>query len=135
MGRAPGANEELRTLRDRANVAMGFTALQDNRPRDARAALQRVRLSSPQANKAPLGYGWAASQLNDHQLALVPWTELTTRDITDAAVLEAHIAVPYAMAEIGAYNAALERYRAAVEVFARQGRGLGFGQGHRRWVQ
>ena len=124
VGQAPGPNEELRSLRDRANVALGFAALQDKKPREARAALQRVRLTSAQANKALLGYGWAASELNDPQLALVPWTELATRNITDAAVLEAHIAVPYAMGEIGAYTAALERYQAAVEVFEREKRGL-----------
>ena len=124
VGQAPGPNEEIRSLRDRANVALGFAALQDKKPREARAALQRVRLTSAQANKALLGYGWAASELNDPQLALVPWTELATRNITDAAVLEAHIAVPYAMGEIGAYTAALERYQAAVEVFDREKRGL-----------
>ena len=124
VGLAPGPNEEFRSLRDRANLALGFVALQDKKPREARVALQRVRLNGAQANKALLGYGWAASELNDPKLALVPWTELTTRNITDAAVLEAFIAVPYAMSEIGAYSAALERYQAAVTVFDREKRGL-----------
>jgi hypothetical protein len=124
VGQAPGANEEFRSLRDRANVALGFAALQGKKPREARVALQRVRLNGAQSNKALLGYGWAASELNDPALALVPWTELATRDITDAAVLEAHIAVPYAMSEIGAYSQALERYQAATETFSREKRGL-----------
>lgn len=120
VGQAGAATEELRSLRDRANVALGFAALQEKKPREARVALQRVRLSGPAANKALLGYGWAASELNDPRLALVPWTELATRDLTDAAVLEAQIAVPYAMAEIGAYRQALERYRGAAELFGRE---------------
>ena len=124
VGQAAGPNEEIRSLRDRANVALGFAALQNKKPREARTALQRVRLTSAQANKALLGYGWAASELNDPQSALVPWTELATRNITDAAVLEAHIAVPYAMGEIGAYSLALERYQSAVTVFAAEKRGL-----------
>jgi hypothetical protein len=124
VGQAPGANEEFRSLRDRANVALGFAALQDKKPREARVALQRVRLNAAQSNKALLGYGWAAAELNDPKLALVPWTELTTRNITDAAVLEAHIAVPYAMGEIGSYTGALERYQAAVQVFNREKQGL-----------
>ena len=124
VGQAPGPTEEIRSLRDRANVALGFAALQDKKPREARAALQRVRLTGAQANKALLGYGWAASELNDPQLALVPWTELATRNITDAAVLEAHIALPYAMGEIGAYSLALERYQSAVTVFEHEKRGL-----------
>jgi hypothetical protein len=118
VGQAGAATEELRSLRDRANVALGFVALQEKKPREARLALQRVRLAGPLANKALLGYGWAASELNDPRLALVPWTELATRDLTDAAVLEAQIAVPFAMAEIGAYRQALERYRGAAELFA-----------------
>ena len=124
VGQAAGANEEFRSLRDRANVALGFAALQDKKPREARNALQRVRLNAAQSNKALLGYGWAASELNDPQLALVPWTELATRNITDAAVLEAHIAVPYAMSEIGAYTQALERYQSATDVFTKEKRGL-----------
>ena len=124
VGQAAGANEEFRSLRDRANVALGFAALQDKKPREARNALQRVRLNAAQSNKALLGYGWAASELNDPQLALVPWTELATRNITDAAVLEAHIAVPYAMSEIGAYSQALERYQSATDVFTKEKRGL-----------
>ncbi len=120
VGQTGAANEEMRSLRDRANVALGFVALQDKKPREARVALQRVRLAGPLANKALLGYGWAASELNDPRLALVPWTELATRDLTDAAVLEAQIAVPYAMAEIGAYLQALERYRGAAALFDRE---------------
>ena len=120
VGQAPGPNEELRSLRDRANVALGFAALQDKKPREARNALQRVRLNGAQSNKALLGYGWAASELNDPKLALVPWQELAQRNITDAAVLEAHIAVPYAMSEIGSYSGALERYQAATDVFKRE---------------
>ena len=120
VGQAPGANEEIRSLRDRANVALGFAALQSKKPREARVALQRVRLNAAQSNKALLGFGWAAAELNDPKLALVPWTELTARPLADAAVLEAHIAVPYAMTEIGAYGSALAKYGQAVAIFARE---------------
>lgn len=124
VGHAPGANEEQRSLRDRANVALGFIALQNKQPREARTALQRVRLEGAQSSKALLGYGWAAAELNDPKLALVPWTELLSRSVTDASVLEAHIAVPYAMGELGAYAQALASYQSAVDVFAREKNGL-----------
>ncbi len=107
VGATPSADEEQRAIRDRANLALGFAALQAAKPREARAALQRVRLEGAMSNKALLGHGWAASELNDPRLALVAWTELAGRDLADAAVLEAQIAVPYAMAEIGAYTQAL----------------------------
>ena len=120
LGRAPAANEEARSLRDKANVALGFAALQDNRPQDARATLERVRLTGLHSNKALLGFGWAAAALKEHKQALVPWTELGERDSSDAAVLEARIAVPYAFAELGAYGQALDRYNEAIDVFERE---------------
>ncbi len=124
VGEAPGPTEEIKALRDRANVAIGFAALQEKKPREARVALQRVRLNAAQSNKALLGYGWAASELNDPKLALVPWTELAGRSLTDAAVLEAHIAVPFAMAEVGAYGQALEKYQGAVDLFSKERKAL-----------
>ncbi len=117
VGRMPGANEEQRSLRDRANVALGFSALQDGRSDDARAVLQRVRLQSLQSNKALLGFGWAAANAKQHDQALVPWTELASRSVSDAAVLEAKIALPYAYAELGAYGQSLEGYQSAVSQF------------------
>jgi hypothetical protein len=117
LGRAPAADEELRALRDRANVALGYSALQSQAPMDARRYLERVRLSSMLANKALLGFGWAAAELKDHRKALVPWTELASRDGGDAAVLEARIAVPYAFAELGAYGQALAHYEDALAAF------------------
>jgi hypothetical protein len=117
VGRMPGANEEQRSLRDRANVALGFAALQDGRGEDARAVLQRVRLQSLQANKALLGFGWAAANAKQHEQALVPWTELAGRSVSDSAVLEAKIALPYAYAELGAYGQSLDGYQQAVSQF------------------
>jgi hypothetical protein len=117
VGRMPGANEEQRSLRDRANVALGFSALQDGRSDDARTMLQRVRLQSLQSNKALLGFGWAAANAKQHDQALVPWTELANRNVSDAAVLEAKIALPYAYAELGAYGQSLDGYQSAVSQF------------------
>jgi hypothetical protein len=124
LGRAPAENEEFRSLRDKANVALGFAALQDNRAEAARSYLERVRLTSLQANKALLGFGWAAAAMKQPQLALVPWMELSQRDVSDSAVLEARIAVPYAFAELGAYAQSLARYNEAIAVFERESTGL-----------
>ena len=124
LGRAPAANEEQRSLRDKANVALGFAALQEQRAEAARSYLERVRLGGMQSNKALLGFGWAAAALKQPQLALVPWMELSQRDASDAAVLEARIAVPYAFAELGAYGQSLARYQEAIDVFERESAGL-----------
>ena len=121
IGRAPQPNEEFRTLRDKANVALGFAALQDERAEAARGYLERVRLESLHANKALLGFGWAAAALKQPGKALVPWTELAQRDDSDSAVLEGRIALPYAYAELGALGQALERYNEAIAAYDREG--------------
>ena len=118
LGKEGAEDEEYRGLRDRANLALGFSALTDQHPEAARNYLERVRLKSPQANKALLGMGWAAASLKEPTLALVPWMELTQRDVQDSSVLEAHIAVPYAYAELGAYGQAAKGYEHAITTFS-----------------
>jgi hypothetical protein len=118
IGKAPAPSEELKALRDKANVALGFAALTDEKPEAARTYLERVRLSSMLSNKALLGFGWASAALKQPKQALVPWTELTgSRDASDAAVLEARIAVAFAYAELGAYGQSLERYQEAISAY------------------
>ena len=117
---APAESEEMLTLRDKANVALGFTALQNDNPEHARTYLERVRLSGMLANKALLGFGWASAAQKRPKEALVPWLELAKRNTTDAAVLEAKLAVPYAMGELGAYSQSLELYNDAIAQFERE---------------
>ena len=124
LGRAPAPDEETRGLRDQANVALGFAALQASQPEAARTYLERVRLTGLHANKALLGFGWAAAALKEPKLALVPWLELVQRDPGDAAVLEARIAVAYAYAELGAEGQSLERYNQAIAAFEQEGQAL-----------
>jgi hypothetical protein len=118
IGTAHAYGEEQRCLRDRANVALGFSALAAGHPEAARTALQRVRLAGPSSNKALLGFGWAASAMTRPKDALVPWTELASRELSDAAVLEAKIALPYAWAELGARQQALNSYNDAVKLYS-----------------
>jgi hypothetical protein len=124
LGQAPAPNEELRSLRDKANVALGYAALHDDRAEAASNVLQRVRLNGMQSNKALLGFGWAADALKQPRQALVPWTELSQRDSSDAAVLEARIAVPYAYSELGAYGQSLAQYNEAIAGFERESKNL-----------
>jgi len=124
VGRMPAENEEFRSLRDRANVALGFTALGEGDPKTARGYLERVRLKSLQSNKALLGFGWAADSLKDPKLALVPWLELAGRDVGDSAALEARIAVPYAYVKLGAYGQALDGYNTAIAAFEQESKAL-----------
>jgi hypothetical protein len=124
LGKAPAYSEEDQSLRDKANLALGFAALKADHAAEARGYLERVRLTSPFADKALLGFGWAASALGDPKKALVPWNELQRRDASDAAVLEARIAVPYALAELGAEGQALQRYQEAIGGFEKESTAL-----------
>jgi hypothetical protein len=118
LGQAPAENEELRSLRDRTNVALGFAALSDKQPQAARSYLERVRMKGLQSNKALLGLGWAAQAEHEPERALVPWLELAQREVSDSAVLEAQIAVPYAYTELGSHGEALQRYNQSIAIFA-----------------
>ena len=121
VGKLPATSEEYRNLRDKANLALGFAALRDGRGDAARGYLERVRLSGMQSNKALLGFGWAAAAQGNMKSALVPWNELVGREEADAAVLEARLAVPYALAELGADAQALALYQKAIDAFDREG--------------
>ena len=81
-------NEELTSLRDKANLALGYSLLQNGQPLAAKEPLQRVRLEGPFSNKALLGVGWADAEVENYRRALVPWMELRGRDLLDSAVQE-----------------------------------------------
>jgi len=110
-------NEELTSLRDRANLALGYSLLQDGQPLAAKAPLQRVRLEGPFSNKALLGVGWADAEVENYQRALVPWMELRGRDLLDSAVQESMLAIPYALAKLDSISQAADHYLNAIEAF------------------
>lgn len=117
VGTMPAVSEELLALRDKANLALGFTWLKNNRATDAEQVLQRVRLNGPHSNKALLGLGWAQSSSGKFKEALSPWLELKQRDLLDAAVQEAYLAIPYAYAQLKAEGQAAEYYNFAIDSF------------------
>lgn len=117
LGRMNPFNEELTSLRDKANLALGYALLQDEQPAAAKAPLQRVRLEGPFSNKALLGVGWADAEMDNFQRALVPWMELRGRDLLDSAVQESMLAIPYAMAKLDSISQAADHYLNAIEAF------------------
>ena len=117
LGNMNPFNEELASLRDKANLALGYALLQDGQPNAAKAPLQRVRLEGPFSNKALLGVGWAEAEMNNYSRALVPWMELRGRDLLDSAVQESMLAIPYAMAKLDSISQAADHYVNAIEAF------------------
>ncbi|MGE3531356.1 MAG: tetratricopeptide repeat protein [Steroidobacteraceae bacterium] len=120
VGQLESSSAELLALRDKANLALGFTWLKQGRSADAEQVLQRVRLNGPQSNKALLGLGWAQSSAGKYQEALAPWLELKQRDLLDAAVQEAYLAIPYAYAQLNADAQAAEYYNFAIDSFRQE---------------
>jgi len=110
-------NEELTSLRDRANLALGYSLLQDGQPMAAKRPLQRVRLEGPFSNKALLGVGWADAEVENYSRALVPWMELRGRDLLDSAVQESMLAIPYALARLESISQAADHYLNAIEAY------------------
>ena len=110
-------DEEHKALRDRALVAAGYAYLGANESQAALATFRQVRLNSPFADKALLGYGWAAVQLQDYPLALQPWQTLNERSLLLPAVQESLLAVPYAYEKLNAPAQALQEYERAEQLF------------------
>ena len=117
LGRRPADSEEGMTLQDQANVALGYAFVQQKRPAEALEVLARVRANGPQATKALLGAGWAASDAGRVREALAPWLELRGRDLLDSAVQESYLAVPYGYARLGADAQAVAAYEEALTEF------------------
>jgi len=117
VGLLPASEADLTSLRDKANVALGYAWLQAERPDRARPSLQRVRLEGPFSNKALLGVGWSDAELGDYRAALAPWLELRQRNILDPAVQESLLAVPFAFGQLGANRQAADYYLDAIDAF------------------
>lgn len=117
LGNLNPFNEELSSLRDKANLALGYALLQDGQPMAAKIPLQRIRLEGPFSNKALLGVGWADAETENYRRALVPWMELRSRDLLDSAVQESMLAIPYAMSQLDSVSQAADHYLNAIEAF------------------
>ena len=117
VGRMETSDEELLSLRDKANLALGFALLQAKRPTEAKPILERVRLEGPYSSMALLGVGWADSSVGEFKRALVPWLALRKRNLLDSAVQESYLTVPYAFNQLGASGQAAEYYNSAIESY------------------
>ncbi len=122
LGKERADNEELRALRDRANVGLGYQLLRAGDAAKAREYLSRVRLQGPFQEAALLGAGWADAELGEYEKALTPWLALLELASYEAPVQEAHLAVPYAFAQLGDSSRAIHFYEQAIGHFdAEQG--------------
>jgi hypothetical protein len=115
-GNEPGAL----AIRDKSNLVFGSTLLENKQPELARNYLERVRLQGPYSNRALLAAGWADASLERYDRALVPWTILSQRKVTDKAVQEGLLAVPFAYRKLNAYGKAARLYESALHAFGNE---------------
>ena len=107
-------------IRDKANLVLGERLMADKKYDAAKEVLDRVSLTGPFTNRALLGSGWADASLERFRSALVPWTILSRGRVTDSAVEEAMLAVPYAYGKLGVYSNAAVLYGKALEAFGKE---------------
>ncbi len=112
-------------IKDKANLVLGSKLLKEKNYEVAKQVLDRVRMNGPFSNQALLGSGWADAFLGRFEKAMVPWSILVTREVTDAPAQEAMLAVPYAYGKLNVYSRAALMYGSALEKFGTEADKLG----------
>ena len=116
-GTSSGSDEGAKSIRDKSNLALGYKLLESGDPEQAKQYLYRVRLDGAFSNRALLGAGWAEIALNRYDRALVPWTMLSKRNVTDRAVQEVKLGVPFAYGKLGLHGKSAILYGKALESY------------------
>jgi hypothetical protein len=117
-GQINSNNELTLAIKDKSNLVLGTKLLEEKQFVNAKEVLDRVRLIGPFSNRALLGSGWADAFQGRFERALVPWSTLVTREVTDASVQEAMLAVPYAYGKLDVYSKAALMYGSALAKFS-----------------
>lgn len=104
-------------IKDKSNLVLGDKLLGAEQFDTAKKVFDRVRLEGPFSNRALLGSGWADASADRFEQALVPWSILVEREVTDRAVQEAMLALPYAYGKLGIYGKAALLYNSALAAF------------------
>jgi len=112
------SNDEITlAIKDKANLVLGSKLLQEKNFEGAKLVFDRVRLNGPFSDRALLGSGWADALQGRFERALVPWSTVVTREVTDASVQEAMLAVPYSYGKLNVTGKAALMYGSALEKF------------------
>ena len=104
-------------IRDKSNLVLGTILLEDGEFERSLPPLNRVRLDGPFSNQALLSAGWASMSAEDFERAVVPWSILADREVTDSATQEALLALPYAYGKLNIHGRAAIHYGRALDSF------------------
>ena len=104
-------------IRDKSNLVLGTILLEAEDYDNAIPYLNRVRLDGPFSNQALLSAGWASMSSEKFERAIVPWSILADREVTDYATQEAMLALPYAYGKLSVHGRAAIHYGRALDAF------------------
>ena len=104
-------------IRDKSNLVAGTIYLENGEQERALPYLNRVRLDGPFSNQALLSAGWASMATEQFDRAVVPWSMLAEREVTDRATQEAMLALPYAYGKLDIHGRAAVYYGRALDAF------------------
>ncbi len=114
LGELDSEQNDLLALRDKANIALGFSFLRENKAEQATEYFTKIRLNGPFSNKGLLGLGWSYVLADKHKKALTPWVELKSRHTIDPAVQEVLLAIPNSLEKLDQLKAAAGQYEEAI---------------------
>ncbi len=120
VGQINSSDDVTLAIKDKSNLVLGEKLLTEHNFDAAKDMLDRVSLIGPFSNEALLGSGWADASRDRFDSALVPWTILSERAVTDRATQEAMLAVPYSYVKLGVYSKAAVMYGRALEAFGKE---------------
>jgi hypothetical protein len=112
-GRVKARDRETHAIRDKSNLVLGTLLFEGGEFKHAQTALERVRLNGPFSNQALLRAGWSEISSEQYERAVVPWSILSERDSTNAAVQEAQLALPFAYSKLNVHGRAAVLYQRA----------------------
>jgi tetratricopeptide (TPR) repeat protein len=107
-------------IEDKSNMVLGRMMLESANFERAQRSFDRVHLEGPYSNQALLSAGWAYASAENYERAVVPWNILVQRDVTDSAVQEAKLALPYAYGKLNVYGRAAVLYDKALVSFGEE---------------
>lgn len=119
-GQVQAADRGAEAIRDKANLILGTMLFESADYARAYQALDRVRLEGPFSNQALLRAGWAEASAGNYERALVPWSLLAKREVTDLAVQDALLAAPFAYGKLEVHGRAAIMYGQALESYTKE---------------
>ena len=119
-GQLSSGDKAVLAVKDKANLALGYKLMENKKPALAKKYFERIRLNGPFSSRALLGSGWADVAAEKYKQAVVPWTILSKRNITNQSVQEVLLGLPFAYGKLEAHGKAAILYGKALEAYSNE---------------